>query len=94
MKKPSNRGGKRPGSGRKSKSEEQRLIEKLTPLAPEAHKQLTKAVRGGQQWAIKMFFEYMYGKPVARTAITDSQGNDLPAFSGFAFLNSIVEEEE
>ena len=57
------RGGARPGAGRKSKDEEKRLVEKLTPLEETAHTKLKEAINAGKDWAIKMYFEYMYGKP-------------------------------
>ena len=56
-----NRGHK--GSGRKSKAEEQQLIERLTPLAADGYKALSNALKDEQGWAVKLFFEYMYGKP-------------------------------
>lgn len=56
-------GGIRKGQGRKPKAEEQKLIEKLTPLMPSAYKALGNALKDEQGWAIKIFFEYMYGKP-------------------------------
>ena len=56
-------GGARPNAGRKSKAEEQQLIEKLTPLEATAHEKLKENIELGKDWAIKMFFEYMYGKP-------------------------------
>lgn len=56
-------GGKRKGSGRKPKAEEHKLIEKLTPLESSAYKALKNALKDEQGWAIKLFFEYMYGKP-------------------------------
>lgn len=56
-------GGARPNSGRKSKSEEQNLVEKLTPIEPDALKQLQQAVRGGEKWAVDLFFKYFYGLP-------------------------------
>ena len=56
-------GGARQGAGRKAKADEQALIEKLTLYEDEAHKQLKQAVQGGEQWAIKLYFEYRYGKP-------------------------------
>lgn len=49
--------------GRKPKAEEQRLIEKLSPLEPLAFAKLEEAMNDGKDWAIKMFFEYMFGKP-------------------------------
>lgn len=58
-----NKGGKRENSGRKSKAEEQQLIEKLSPLESTAHAKLKEALESGKEWAVKLFFDYMYGKP-------------------------------
>ena len=49
--------------GRPSKAEELKLIEKLKPMEDLAHQKLTEALKNGKDWAIKLFFEYMYGKP-------------------------------
>ena len=57
-----NNGGHSNG-GRKSKAEEQSLIEKLTPIDPIARKQLLNAVNGGEKWAVELFFKYFYGLP-------------------------------
>ncbi len=62
-------------AGRKPKTDEQALIELLTPLQPEAHKQLKNAVKAGEQWAIKLFFEYLYGKPKQSMSIDGVQTN-------------------
>ena len=32
-------------------------------MEPLAHAKLKEAVEGGESWAVKMYFEYMYGKP-------------------------------
>lgn len=56
-------GGKREGAGRKSKAEETKLIERLSPMQDEAHAKLKAAIQDGKEWAIKLFFDYMYGKP-------------------------------
>lgn len=58
-----NKGTKGNNGGRKSKAEEQQLIEKLSPLEATAHDKLKENIELGKDWAIKMFFEYMYGKP-------------------------------
>jgi hypothetical protein len=58
-----NNGGHKTNGGRKPKADEQQLIEKLTPLMPEAYKALEDALKDGQGWAVKLSFEYMYGKP-------------------------------
>ena len=49
--------------GRKSKAEEQSLIEKLTPLEPIAFKALNDALNDGKDWAVKLFFQYNFGMP-------------------------------
>lgn len=49
--------------GRKSKAEEQSLIEKLTPLEPIAFKALNEALKDGKDWAVKLFFQYNFGMP-------------------------------
>ena len=58
-----NNGGARKGAGRKPKADEQKLIEKLSPLEPLAMKALKDALEDGQAWAVKMFMEYTNGKP-------------------------------
>lgn len=70
-----NNGGHSNG-GRKSKAEEQKLIEKLSPLEPKAHKALENALKEEESWAVKLFFEYLYGKPKQQTDIT-TNGNDI-----------------
>jgi|TARA_R110000824_G_scaffold6061_2_gene27842 hypothetical protein len=57
-------GGRRDGAGRKSKADEQNLIEKLSPLEEEFHRQLKIALIDGKPWAMNMFASYMYGKPI------------------------------
>jgi hypothetical protein len=63
-------------AGRKSKAEEQNLIERLTPLMPEAFTQLQIAISTGKDWAIKMAFEYYFGKPKQQMDVT-SMGEKL-----------------
>ena len=63
-------GGVREGAGRKSKAEEQSLIEKLSPLEPLAFDALTDALENKKDWAVKLFFEYMFGKPKQQMDVT------------------------
>lgn len=56
-------GGARPGSGRKSKAEELKLIEKLSPMEPTAMKALEAGVKKGEFPYLKLFFEYYFGRP-------------------------------
>jgi hypothetical protein len=53
-------------AGRKSKVDEQNLIEKLTPLEPLAFDGLQYALKQKKEWAIKLTFEYLFGKPKQR----------------------------
>jgi hypothetical protein len=55
------RGGARTGSGRKSKDEEQQLAEKLLYLDPKAIKALEKGIDEGKDWAVRMYFDRVYG---------------------------------
>jgi len=56
-------GGARTNAGRKPKAEEQKLIEKLSPLDQTALNKFGIALKGGEKWAIELFFKYMYGLP-------------------------------
>ena len=72
------------GSGRKSRSEEQKLIENLTPMNPKALEALKKGIDGGEHWAVKLFFEYFYGKPQQKIDITSNEESiNLPVTKFF-----------
>ena len=66
-------GGKRTGAGRKGKAEEQKLIENLTPMNATALKSLQEGLEKKEQWAVKLFFEYFYGKPQQRVDVTTNE---------------------
>jgi hypothetical protein len=66
-------GGKRAGAGRKAKAEEQKLIENLTPMNPMALESLKKGLEKKEQWAVKLFFEYFYGRPQQRVDVTSNE---------------------
>jgi hypothetical protein len=63
-------GGKREGAGRKSKEEEAKLIEKLSPLDNYAFEALKKGLQQDKNWAVKLYFEYRYGKPKESLDVT------------------------
>ena len=73
MDKRSNNGGARKGAGRKSKAAEQKLIENLTPMNDMALESLEKGLEKKEQWAVKLFFEYFYGKPQQRVDVTSNE---------------------
>ena len=68
-----NNGGARKGAGRKGKAEEQKLIENLTPMNSMALKSLEIGLEKKEQWAVKLFFEYFYGKPQQRVDVTSNE---------------------
>ena len=68
-----NNGGARTGAGRKGKAEEQKLIENLTPMNSMALESLEKGLEKKEQWAVKLFFEYFYGRPQQRVDVTSNE---------------------
>jgi hypothetical protein len=64
------KGGKREGSGRKSKSEEVKLIERLTPLEDKAYKALEAGIENGDFKYVQLFYHYYAGKPKETKDIT------------------------
>ena len=60
-----NNGGAREGAGRKPKADELKFLEKLDKHIDqdEAIKSLKALIKDGNFHAIKMYFEYRFGKP-------------------------------
>ena len=50
-------------AGRKSKSEEVQMIERLSPLEPKAFEALEKGIEEGNFKYVQMFYNYYAGKP-------------------------------
>lgn len=71
-----NNGGSRKGAGRKSKDHEHKLAEKLNPMNDIAMAALRKGLEDNQSWAVKLFLEYLYGKPGTTVDMT-TNGNDI-----------------
>ena len=65
-------------AGRKPKSEEVALIEKLTPLEPLAFAALMKGLEEGDFKFVQLFYNYYAGKPRETKDITINE--DLPLF--------------
>jgi hypothetical protein len=64
--------------GRKPKSEEVALIEKLTPLEPLAFDALKEGLSKGDFKYVQLFYNYYAGKPRETKDITINE--DLPLF--------------
>tara|TARA_R110001632_G_scaffold48024_1_gene121241 strand:- start:1493 stop:1735 length:243 start_codon:yes stop_codon:yes gene_type:complete len=50
-------------SGRPKKTDELLMIEKLSPLEEIAFEELKKGIERGEFAFVKLWFQYMYGKP-------------------------------
>ena len=72
MDKRKSNGGKREGAGRKSKSEEMHLIERLNKHidSDDAIKKLKAMIDGGDFKALQLYMNYMYGKPKETKDVT------------------------
>ena len=70
-----NNGG-HPNSGRKSKADEIKLIEKLSPMADKAYAALLAGVEKGDFKFVQLFFSYYVGKPKESKDIT-TNGKDI-----------------
>ena len=86
-------GGVRTGQGRPPKAEEQKLIEKLSPLEDSAYKALKNALKNEQGWAIKLFFEYMYGKPKQQIEQTNVNYNQELTQEDAEIINKALEKK-
>ena len=64
-------------SGRKPKTDEIALIEKLTPLEDKAFEELQKGIERGEFQFVRLWFQYMYGKPKQITEVSISQEQPL-----------------
>ena len=71
-------GGARQGAGRKPKSEEIKLVERLSPLEDAALDALKKGVESGELKWIQLYLNYYLGKPRETKDITINE--DLPLF--------------
>jgi len=69
-------------AGRPSKTDEQKIIEKLSPIEPEALKMLKSKIKDGEGWAIKLYFEYLWGKPKAQVNLSNDFDINLNQITG------------
>ncbi|MEL6140403.1 MAG: hypothetical protein AAFU67_02160 [Bacteroidota bacterium] len=70
-------GGARKGAGRKPKVQEQSLVEKLCVNDDLVLKRLEQAVKKGEGWAIKLWFQYRLGMPKQITEIQGQGGGPV-----------------
>ena len=73
-------GGYRPNAGRKPRTDELAMVEKLSPLEETAHIMLADLVERGNIRAIELFFKYMYGNPKQIVSVKQEKDNVKQVF--------------
>ena len=68
-------------SGRKPKSVEIELIEKLQPLEPRAFELLKDGLDSGDFKYLRLYFLYRYGKPREQKEININSNQEQPLFN-------------
>ena len=68
-------------SGRKPKSIEVALIEKLEPLEPRAFELLKEGLDSGDFKYLRLYFLYRYGKPREQKEISINSNQEQPLFN-------------
>ena len=83
-------GGARKGAGRKPKAEEQKLIERLDNIinSDEAIEKLKMLINKPDLAAIRLYFEYRFGKPKDSIDVTSSDAS-IQSFN----LSNLTEKE-
>ena len=59
-------GGKRDGGGRKTRMQEDEIIEKLSPMAATAFAKLNEKINDGDMKALQLFMQYFIGLPTQK----------------------------
>ena len=67
-------------SGRRAKEIDQAMIESLSVFTEDAYKVLGENIKKGKYWAIKIWFERMYGKPREYKDVNVTSDHEQPLF--------------
>ena len=83
-----NNGGKRENAGRKTKADEEKLIQKLSELDDVAFECLRTGIKNGEYNFWNKFMEFRYGKPKERVDVTTNGDNlNIPTISFFKSID-------
>ena len=87
-----NRGGKRPGSGRKKRSEEQDVINLLDKHIDRdiVTLKLAELIKKGDMKAITLYMNYIYGKPINKI----EQSGDLTIMGDLSLKDLLKFKDE
>ena len=67
-------------SGRRAKEIDQQMIESLSVFTEDAYRVLGENIKKGKFWAIKIWFERMYGKPREYKDVNVTSNQEQPLF--------------
>jgi hypothetical protein len=67
-------------SGRRPKEVEQEMIEKLSVFTDDAYRVLGENIKKGKFWAIKIWFERMYGRAREQKDLNITSNQETPLF--------------
>tara|TARA_R110000772_G_C12939238_1_gene400729 strand:- start:72 stop:371 length:300 start_codon:yes stop_codon:yes gene_type:complete len=81
-------------SGRKSKSDEIKLIERLTPMADEAFKQLQIGVKAGDYKFVQLYLAYFAGRPKETKDINVVNEQPLFEINYDKIVEDIIDESD
>jgi hypothetical protein len=79
-------------SGRRAKEIDQKMIEQLSVFTEDAYRVLGENIKKGKFWAIKIFFERMYGKPREYKDVNVTSNQETPLFK-IIYTKSTAEME-
>ena len=68
-------------SGRQGKEIEQKMIEQLSVFTEDAYRVLGENINKGKYWAIKIWFERMYGKSKEYKDVNITSNQETPLFN-------------
>lgn len=67
-------------SGRRAKEIDQQMLERLSVFTDDAYRVLGENIKKGKFWAIKIWFERMYGKPKEYKDLNVTSNQETPLF--------------
>jgi len=68
-------------SGRKPRDIQQKMLQELSVFTDDAYRVLGENIKKGKFWAVKIWFERMYGKPKEYKDVNVTSNQETPLFN-------------
>jgi len=68
-------------SGRKSKEEDQKMIEELSKFSDDVYRVLHKNILAGKPWAVRLWFDRKFGKSKESKDLNLTNNQEQPLFN-------------